>query len=762
VQKRSLFACVLMLAMLSPAGAAGPDALSDAAVYTSVGADGIVLGNAVVERRWQRDALITTALVDKRPGGRALPGGADFALLLAGQRISSDLMTIEDVTLATLPRGGVGVTFSLSLFGVISLERVTEAYPGIAGFSSRTTVTSLVPFALGGYTLDEAAAGTGVTPAIHAFRAGADWRFNDDFNPFGVGDKHLGDWRVTATAPAGTALSAPGEWLTLTGADARTVFMVMERRDYASSRMSYDGTTASAVVDLSRDIVYTGPFEESIHVENPTPLPARHRVLIPGRPMELERVFTGFGIDADDEPWQFYRYLTEHRLTPYRKAITFNTNQVDENAISTGAKDDVDFARFEKLAVAAREMGVETFIFDDGWQATSGDWCPDAADCPEPRNRSEPPRYPPRFPDSTFAAVREVLAGDPSTAADDMELGLWMNPMEFHPSSAAFRGNPQWSCIPVGTGTALVNAAQPDDGSNEAGIGVWNPEALGLHPDTRAPMKLVDYIEERILRMIEVYGARYFKFDFLVWSDCLGIEPVDLYSYHDSFVAMFDRLQAAHPEVTFQVDETNDYRMFPFESVARGPSWFQNGGPEASMLLHNIWNLAPWVPGFSLGQHALGRGQEIAARGVHELMAVALGSHITFWTEIDDELTAAQRADVKRWTDFYKENREALATFTYPLLAEPLDGGWTALQPWNPGAGTGFLLAYRQNAANAVQSIPLRGIRGTGSFSLTQVDPAQGASTLLGVVGADDLRAGIDVTIPNAGGYAIIRITPAA
>ena len=43
---------------------------------------------------------------------------------------------------------------------------------------------------------------------------------------------------------------------------------------------------------------------------------------------------------------------------------------------------------------------------------------------------------------------------------------------------------------------------------------------------------------------------------------------------------MLDRLQAKYPDVTFQIDETNDYRLFPFESVTRGPSWFQNGSPD--------------------------------------------------------------------------------------------------------------------------------------------------------------------------------------
>jgi alpha-galactosidase len=354
-----------------------------------------------------------------------------------------------------------------------------------------------------------------------------------------------------------------------------------------------------------------------------------------------------------------------------------------------------------------------------------------------------------------------VLAGDPDTTADDIALGLWMNPMEFNPASTAFKTNPQWACVPTGLATAIVNAAQPDDGSNEAGIGVWNPEALGLDPDTKTPVKFIDYLEGRIRREIDVYGARYFKFDFLVWADCVGVEPVDMYGYRDSFVAMWDRLQSDHPEVTFQIDETNDYRLFPFESVARGPSWFQNGSPASQQLLHNLWNLAPYVPGFSIGQAALGNRADRTARGIDYLMAVALGSHVTFWNDIDVGFTAAERAEVKRWTDFYKANRDELATFTYPLLSDPLKNNWAALQPWNPDAGRGYLLAYRQGAANASQSIPLRGIRGSGSFALTLVDPADGSSASLGTFTASALRAGLNVTLAQPYSYAIIQIQPA-
>ncbi|MGH2726734.1 MAG: hypothetical protein ACRDKS_07130, partial [Actinomycetota bacterium] len=225
--KRTLVALALIIAGVARAGAAGPTTLTDADVYASVNARAITLRNAVVERRWEPDVLVTTALVDKRPGGVALGEHPDFSLLIDVLSVSSDRFAIRDVTLSKLARGGIGVTFDLSLAGLVSMKRIVEAYPGVAGFSSRTTVTPLVPLVVSGYTLDGVATGAATTPTIHAFRAGADWRFDEGWNPVAIGDSHPGDWHVTASAAPGQELTAPGEWLSAKAADARTVFMVM-------------------------------------------------------------------------------------------------------------------------------------------------------------------------------------------------------------------------------------------------------------------------------------------------------------------------------------------------------------------------------------------------------------------------------------------------------------------------------------------------------------------------------------------------------
>jgi hypothetical protein len=410
------------------------------------------------------------------------------------------------------------------------------------------------------------------------------------------------------------------------------VFQVLQRVNYDSSHAAYDGAIGRVHVDMADDLVYLGPFEGDIHLDNPLPGPVRARFVSPGESVRLERVFTGFGVDADDEPWAHFAYLTLPAWSKWRVGdVVFNSNGVDHNRISTGAKDDMDFAETVRQAGIAQRIGIETFVLDDGWQAASGDWCPDSADCPEPRQATT--SFPDRFPDSQFTAVRDVLA-----QFGGMRLGLWMSPMHFNPASHAYQSDPTWTCSPIGHGLVLYNAADPDSSSNEAGLGTWDPRGLG--PDGA----LIDHIESRIRRAIDVYGARYFKFDFLAWVDCAG--GADAYQYREDFVAMVDRIRRDHPDVTIQIDETNDYRMFPFESAARGPSWYANGSPTPNEALHNLWIHAPFVPGSTIGQGAFARtGQGWSP---DYLGAVMLGSHVTFFRDLS-EYSGAEIAAAARW-----------------------------------------------------------------------------------------------------------------
>ena len=462
----------------------------------------------------------------------------------------------------------------------------------------------------------------------------------------------------------------------------------------------------------------------------------------PGAPYAMESAFVGFGSNPDDEPWQFHKYLAEHRLPPIHTDVTFNSNGTDADIRSDGAKDDMVEEVIAETAPIARRLGIETFILDDGWQARSGDWEPDCGTVvgepnTDPRwdGTEATAKFSRRYTDCDFGQVRELLG--------DMELGLWMNAMHFHPRAHTYLNNPQWGCAPVGHATGATSIIEPNGGSNDAGIGTWS-----THPD------LMAHVESKIQRAIDDWGVTYFKFDFLVWLDCVG--QGDMYDYKEAFMAMLDRLIAKNPMVTFQIDETNDYRLFPFESVTRGPSWFQNGSPPPDRLLHNLWNLSPYVPAYTLGQHFLG-GNQYRNYSVDTLMSIALPGHLTFFSDLRNvplEVVDAARP----WLDFYKANRDHFTQLTYPLLADPLDKQWTALQTWNPETATGALLAFRQQDEAATKTIRLRNVPDGMTFDLRLAPTGDVVRT----VTSQQLQDGLEVTIPNKDGAQVLLIEPAA
>lgn len=701
---------------------AGAGAKAAPKVTVEVRGDRLTLSNSLVERTWSRDGFRTLSLTDLRGRDRVWSRDSrDFALDVEGAEIGSELFDVEDVAVRRLARGGRRVTMTLGGVPGIEVKRIAEAYPGIAGFRMQTVLTPTAPLALRGVLLEEAATGPAATE-IHDFRAGADWRDPGYTGPpVSVGETHPGTWRETQSAEPGEPVEGTAEWLSA-GDDGRTLELVAERNDFPSSRALSDGETAALRVDWSRDVISLGPFEEDAHVESPGGSAGRRRVVSPGEAFALPTTFAGFGAHEGDGEWQFHRYLVERRLTPYRKDVTFNSNGVDSNRISTGARDDMDLATVKEVAAVARGLGVETFILDDGWQSRSGDWEPDSPEHPDQHEQ-----FPPRFPDSEFRAVREAIA--------PMRLGLWMSPMHFHPTSKTYGAHPEWGCQPAGTGLGVYNLVEPNDGSNEAGIGTWSPAAI-------------PHVEGRIRHAIESWGVSHFKFDFLVWLDCAG--EGDLYDYHDAFVAMLDRLQRDHPDVTFEIDETNDYRLFPFESVSRGPSWFQNGSPTVTRMLHNLWNLSPWVPAFSLGQHALA-DEKFGEWPIDTIAASSLLSHITFFQDPRD-LPASVVARAGEWMAFYRAHRSSFTQLVYPLLGDPLDEGWTALQSWNPDRGRGALLAFRQDSADDTRRIGLRNVPDGQSFDLVEAPSGEP----VGTVTSAQLQRGIDVTLPARGARVLL------
>jgi hypothetical protein len=149
------------------------------------------------------------------------------------------------------------------------------------------------------------------------------------------------------------------------------------------------------------------------------------------------------------------------------------------------------------------------------------------------------------------------------------------------------------------------------------------------------------------------------------------------------------------------------------------------------------------VPAWSLGQHFLG-GNAWERHPVATLMAAALPSHLTFFSDLR-RLPDAVIDDARPWLDLYKRRRDFFTQLTYPLLADPLEQGWTALQSWNPKRGIGALLAFRQQDERSAVPIPLRNVPPGGEFELLR-GPGEEP---VGTVTSDALRDGLTVELPQ-------------
>ena len=81
----------------------------------------------------------------------------------------------------------------------------------------------------------------------------------------------------------------------------------------------------------------------------------------------------------------------------------------------------------------------------------------------------------------------------------------------------------------------------------------------------------------------------------------------------------------------------------------------------------------------------------------------------------------------------------------------------TALQAWDPEAGKGALLAFRQGSGDATRRIALANVPAGRSFDVTS--GPDGAP--VGTFTSAQLRDGIEVSIPAAEGARVLLITPA-
>ena len=715
--RRLLVVCVA-LSLIPSAAFASTSARSGSA--RAIAGDGSAsLSDGRIARTWRTGGagVVTTSL---RAGASEWSNGAspDFELELGGVPTSSTSgWSLRSVTARSEPSDparpdrarGVQLVFVYGLdpVGLVTLDRTYTLRSGAAliGVTSVLRNGSPAPLRISSYSLDELTSPRQVSANVLTYHGGSDWR--DDYR---IATKHT------------DAFDDEGEVVRFDDGKGAGWFFVSERRSGSPSRVGRDANGRTfAGVDHARDLLDAGPLltdpPDYNRVDNPAyPLPMRARVVGPFSSLKLGRAYTG--VYSGGEQGAGVAFVTEfarNEMPRFARTVGINTFHPWSHS------DDLsDNPKLRAQVDIAKSLGLESFMIDDQWQGgpggESGDW------------QWDPARFPDRDGNGTpdFAAY---------VHAQGLKLGLWMSPLEFHTDSQTYKEHPDWACTPAGHVTAQV----PDD----AGLGVWDATNPAFQ----------DYLAGVIDRLIANYDVREFKFDFMAWVDC---PPHDYLDYEDAFVALVRRFQAKHPTVTFELDETNDQRSWPFESAALGPSWFDNahthaGSTKQSKLLHDIWTAAPWLPPSSIG---FGTYDDTLTGpyGVDYLFPMAMLSHITFWTDLRN-LKQEQRDETAWWINWYKANRGALGGLVYENLdKDPLDGkGWVAFQPWT--GKHGYLFAFRQADGPETQAIKLFGLSPKRSYEVTNVRTGKSLGTF-------NSPSSIQVTLPSPYSAAVLKITP--
>jgi hypothetical protein len=733
MQRRTLglVAAAALVAPTTVAVAASPTAtarVSGGGVVASVHGGSASLSDGGVSRRWSwspTTGVQTVALIG--PSGRSLARpGADFTVDVDGVPTSSTLgWRLISVTPQQPPSRlgrptsatGAALLFRYSLATAavnaagVELDRLVMLRPGTTTFETTTTLVnhSPAPLRIPSYTLDQVTAQSTSLPAeTQTYHGGSDWR--DDY-------RHI-------TRPTG-AFDYEGEVARFGANDG--FFLVAQRRGGLMSRVGRDATGRSWVgVDWARDAFDFGPLRDKPpsynRLYNPAyPVPVRARVVGPLGTLDLGTSYLGaYAGGAAEAGAEFARTFVGAVEPAFAHDIDLNTFHPWSHG------DGMSDPNLRAQVDAAAALGIDTFMLDDQWQGgaggESGDWHFDAA----------------RFPDKNGNGIPDFVE---YVHTHGLKLGLWMSPVEFNGASTTYKAHRQWACAPVGDATAQI----PDD----AGLGVWDVTKPAFQ---RYLLGVVD-------RLVRDYQVAEFKFDFMAWVDC---PPHDYADYEGSFVSLVHQMQQRHPNVTFELDETNDQRAWPFESAEIGPSWFDNGHLHGSgavpKLLHDLWTAAPWVPTSTIGMGVYDgtlQGSYAGVAGVDALMPLALLSHATFWTDLT-LLTTDEQAETAWWLSWYHAHSVQLGPAVYELTGQdPINGtSWAAWQSWT--GTSGYVFAFRQSGGPDTTSLVLHGVNAATSYTVTNVR----TGAVLGTYTGAQLTAGLPVTLAPYSA-AVLSVTPA-
>ncbi|MFI7608373.1 alpha-galactosidase [Micromonospora sp. NPDC049366] len=399
--------------------------------------------------------------------------------------------------------------------------------------------------------------------------------------------------------------------------------------------------------------------------DGPLDLPAGAELTLP----EVAGAYSTDGLGGLARVWHRYqRVLAGERLTA--RPVLYNSWEATYF--------DVDADSQLALARIAADLGVETFVVDDGWflgrvddTTGLGDWTPDPAG----------------FPDGFDAFIAEVRGLG-------LRFGLWVEPECVSPRSRLYAEHPDWVYAVDGRPLTPIR--------NQYLLDLGRPE-------------VAEFVHGTIDGLLRRYDIGYLKWDFnrprTEPGRAGGEKPVDLDGAHvTNLHRIYERLRRDHPDVLIESCAGGGGRT-DLAMAARADIFWpsDNTAPlDRLAIQHGFLHanaphlLSSWVtdaPGiFDPRPRSLAFRFVLAMAGV-----LGIGADIRRWTP-------EQRAEAAGWIARYKEIREVVTHGEVHLVGGP-DQARCAVQYTSPDRRTVVVLAWHTGRSDGPGLLPSRPVR---------------------------------------------------
>ncbi|MDD9909061.1 MAG: alpha-galactosidase [Ahrensia sp.] len=354
---------------------------------------------------------------------------------------------------------------------------------------------------------------------------------------------------------------------------------------------------------------------------------SREGHLGPGKTLMTPDIHVAFSSDGlNDLSQRFHRFVRGSILKfpdPAKpRPVTVNTWEA--------LYFDHDLDRLKALADAARRVGAERYVLDDGWFGTQnggrnddttslGDWFPD----------------PKKYPNGLHPIVDYVVD------EKGMEFGLWVEPEMVNPDSDLYRNHPDW--------ILRLDPYPRMTGRHQFVLDLTNPA-------------VTNYLFERLADLLSQYRISYLKWDMnrdlVLPGDNAGHAAV--HRQTSELYALIDRLRAAFPNVEIESCASGGGRI-DYEILKRTHRFWTSDSNDAVERTRIQAGFSYFFPPEVMGSHIGPAWCHTSGRGFHPHFRAMVASYGHMGLELD--LTKIEEADFEIFqaaVEQYKANRSLL------------------------------------------------------------------------------------------------------